>query len=320
MDNNEMIPFWDVTAAEAKGSRGSFARKAVRVDVFKNNNEIFAAGCYRTDGGSIVPLSGPEDPMLAGTVVYSAELPPVDAPVFCDAPVTAVENSDCILVARKMLERGLNPALLNLADCHVACGFYPRGSNAQEESVCRSTTLSRSLYQYYDPERAAQASVAFRGKRYPMDYHFGGIYSPDVVVFRDPADWFRLLEKPFKLGIISVAALNFREKNDHKERDLRYRSEDGGFTPEGLQIMKDKIHTIYRIALANGHDSLVLGAFGCGAFRLRADLVAGLFRDILAEAEFRGRFKEVRFAILERGRASMTGLNGKFAPFYEVFG
>ena len=320
MDNNAVIPSWDVKAAKEKGAKGSFAKKAVRVDVFKNNSEIFAAGCYRTDSGKKVRLSGPDDPMLDGTVIYSEEFSPGEGPVYGNGLVTAVENSDCILVARRMLERGLNPALLNLADCYVACGFYPRGSNAQEESLCRSTTLSRSLYQYYDEKRAGEVSVAFRGKRYPMDYHFGGIYSPGVTVFRDAADNFRLLEEPFKLGIISVAALNFREKNDHKERDLKYRSEDGGFTPEGLQIMKDKIHTIYRIALANGHDSLVLGAFGCGAFRLRADLVAGFFRDILAEDEFRGRFKEVRFAILERGRAAETGRNGKFAPFYEIFG
>lgn len=318
--DDTIVPSWDVKAAKEKGAKGSFAKKAVRADVFKNNNEIFASGRYLTDGGRVVPLSGPDDPMLEGTIFYSEEFTPGEGPTYGDGPATAVENADCVLVAKGMLERGLNPALLNLADCHVACGFYPGGSNAQEESLCRSTTLSRSLYQYYDEKRAAQVNVAFKGKRYPMDYHFGGIYSPGVTVFRDAADNFRLLEEPFKLGIISVAALNFRDKDDHKERDLRYRSEDGGFTPEGLRIMQDKIRTIYRIALANGHDSLVLGAFGCGAFRLRADLVAGLFRDILAEDGFRGRFREVRFAILERGKSAPKGPDGKFAPFYETFG
>ena len=83
--------------------------------------------------------------------------------------------------------------------------------------------------------------------------------------------------------------------------------------------MKDKIRAIYNLAIINGHDSLVLGAFGCGAYHLRPDLVAPLFRDILDEDEFFGRFKDIRFAILEHGSADETGVNGKFAPFYELF-
>lgn len=78
--------------------------------------------------------------------------------------------------------------------------------------------------------------------------------------------------------------------------------------------MKNKIRTIYRIALSNGHDSLVAGAFGCGAFRLPADKVAALFDEILKETEFKNKFKEVVFAILDK-----DGENGKFAPFYKSF-
>jgi uncharacterized protein (TIGR02452 family) len=153
-----------------------------------------------------------------------------------------------------------------------------------------------------------------------LDYHSGGIYSPGVTVFRDGFDNFRLLEAPYKVGVISVAALNFRDREGHPARDGKYRSEDGGFTPEGLEIMQDKIRTIYRIALVNRHDSVVLGAFGCGAFRLKSEIVARLFYDILEEDEFLGRFKEVRFGILERGTTGETGLNGRFRAFYELFG
>ena len=89
--------------------------------------------------------------------------------------------------------------------------------------------------------------------------------------------------------------------------------------PEGKEIMLSKIRTIYSAAIAAGHDALVLGAFGCGAFRLRPDLVAGMFRDVLFEPEFKGSFRAVVFAILEKPGAE-SGPRGKFAPFYSIFG
>ena len=47
-----------------------------------------------------------------------------------------------------------------------------------------------------------------------------------------------------------------------------YFEETGYLTREGLEIQKNKIRTTYRIALENGHDSMILGAFGCGVFHL----------------------------------------------------
>ena len=78
--------------------------------------------------------------------------------------------------------------------------------------------------------------------------------------------------------------------------------------------MRNKVRTIYRLALANGHDSLVAGAFGCGAFRLPCDKVAELFNEILGEPEFKNKFRKVTFAILDK-----DGVKGRFAPFYHVF-
>ena len=94
----------------------------------------------------------------------------------------------------------------------------------------------------------------------------------------------------------------------------QYQLPDGGINPEGMEIMRNKIRTIYRIAASTGHDSIVLGAFGCGAFRLPCATVASIFKEVLQEEEFNGQFKAIRFAILDK-----DGPNGKFAPFYEMF-
>ena len=306
---------WDKEAAAAKAARGTFAGKAVRIDVYRNNAEIFHEGGYRTDSGRDVLLPV-DDPMLEGTRVYSAPLrvdavPAVREPLFTD-----VLNEDALIVAKNLADKGYRPAVLNLADGYTACGFYPRGSRAQEESLCRVSTLSRSLYRLYDEELAREVNVPFVGGGYPMDRRNGGIYSPGVTVFRDAKDSYRLLDEPFKVSVISVAALDFSERQG---RDLAFRLPDGGIAPEGLDILREKIRTIHRICLDNGHDSLVAGAFGCGAFRLPAETVASLFRDILDEPEFAGKFRAVVFAILERGTRTSTADRGKFAPFYRLF-
>ena len=143
--NENKFPSWDTAAAAEKGSKGMYGPRLVRADVYSSNNRIFAAGGYVTETGKVVTLPGADDPMLSGTKVYSEafSLSPADGR---EDTVTACVNDDCLRVAHGMLGRGLNPAVLNLADAYTACGGYYKGSGAQEESLCRASTLSRSLY------------------------------------------------------------------------------------------------------------------------------------------------------------------------------
>ena len=307
-------PTWDRSYAE--GMTGLFKSRVLRQQVYTSNSEVFHAGGYTTESGKDVSLPI-DDPMLAGTKFYNEAFSVNDIEVKTDKVLTNTVNKDCIIVAKDMLDEGYNPALLNLADAYAACGHYKQGWRAQEESLCRATTLSRSLYQYYKAtsgkaDRYAQeVNVTLIKSAYPMDINFGGVYSPGVTVFRNSADDYAFLEDPYKIGIISVAALSFKEKTG---KDLQYQNPEGGFTPEGLAIMKNKIRTIYRIALANGHDSLVAGAFGCGAFRLPGTDVANLFNETLNETEFKNKFRKVTFAILAKKKS-----DERFQPFYEVF-
>ena len=162
-----------------------------------------------------------------------------------------------------------------------------------------------------------------RYNAYPLDIDFGGIYSPDVTFFREGKDkFYAFREQPFKCGVITVAALSFRESNRYCNDELHFRAADGGFTSQGEAVQLNKIRTIYRIALKNGHDSIVLGAFGCGVNKLPCAAVANQFKTVLDEPEFKGKFAALVFAIME-GRGSVrkpVEENGKFAPFYTTFG
>ena len=141
-----MAVTWNPETFFEKASRGSFAAKAARADVFKNNCEIFQAGAYETVSGKTVGLN--PSPMLEGTVVYDAPVAIPEADALSDPPMVGVANIGCLELGRELQEKGYDPVILNLADAYVACGFYERGSNAQEESLCRQSTLSQSLYQY----------------------------------------------------------------------------------------------------------------------------------------------------------------------------
>lgn len=306
---------WNPDTYFEKASKGSFAAKAARADVYKSNCEIFQAGAYGTTSEKTVELN--PSPMLDGTVFYDAPFTIPESAVQSEPPMTGVANIGCLELGRELQLKGYNPVILNLADAYVACGYYEKGSNAQEESLCRQSTLSQSLYQYYGEQQSENSGVAFRGKKYPMDIRYGAIYSPHVTVFRKGArDGFALMDEPYETAIISCAALDFNEKHG---KNREFRTSDGGFTREGREIMLSKIRTIYGAALLAGHDALVLGAFGCGAFRLRPDLVAELFREVLFETAFKNRFRAVTFAILEKSGPE-SGIHGKFAPFYQIFG
>ena len=310
------LPTWDKKAAAEEAAGGMYKARYVRQKVYKNNSEIFCAGGYVTESGKEVEIAI-NDPMLDGTKVYSEAFDVNHIVARSTETTRSTVNNDCLAVAKRLLDEGLNPCVMNLADAYTACGFYKKGSNAQEEALCRATTLSRSLFQFFKPKSgkadryAEEANITLKEFAYPMDLNFGGIYSPGVTVFRNGLDFHALLEETYKVGIVSVAALDFNEKHG---KNREYQAVDGGMTAEGEEVLKNKIRTIYRIALSNGHDALVAGAFGCGAFRLPSDRVAALFDEILNEAEFKNKFANVTFAILDK-----EGAKGKFAPFYELF-
>ena len=83
--------------------------------------------------------------------------------------------------------------------------------------------------------------------------------------------------------------------------------------------MLNKIRTIFRMGVEHGKDALVLGAFGCGAYKLPVSEVVKLFRMVMNEPEFANKFRLLVFAIREKPRRP-NGLNGKYAAFYQEFG
>lgn len=64
---------------------------------------------------------------------------------------------------------------------------------------------------------------------------------------------------------------------------------------ELLELHKKRARHMFTVAAANGADILVLGAFGCGAFRNKPEIVARAYKEIIPE--FQGQFAGIEFAV-----------------------
>lgn len=217
----------------------------------------------------------------------------------------SVVNGDCLVVGKAMIDEGLNPAVLNMANAYRPGGGVINGARAQEECIFRLSNLFMSLYRYDSThnlileENRNEYTSRFVNfglieQGYPMDEDFGGIYSGDVTVFKDgDYEW---IADVYQTAFISVAALNISREVRVGGRDFLC---NGQLSDDAIRITKNKIRTIYRIGVLHGHDSLVLGAWGCGAFGNPPEQMAQLFMEVLNEDEFRGRYRDIRFAIIE---------------------
>ena len=292
-------------------SRGGDAKRALLTKVFTHNLDIFRDGAYRTESDRVVTLP------VSGAFVDNSQM--FSAPIILQndtkgvRPQWLVLNQDCILVTRDLVEQGYNPALLNMASLYHPGGGVLQGSGAQEEELCRRSTLAISLYQFSLPggrygDLADMVRVKRRAERYPMDNMYGGIYSPDITFFRGTQEeGYALLDETFQAAVISVASLNYNPKHGHNTLD------NGNIPEADKPVLKEKIRTILRIGALKGHDSLVLGALGCGAFCTPPAQMARLFHEVLDENEFQGRFSKIVFAIID-GPSS-----NNFKPFLKEF-
>ena len=296
---------------KASVSRGGDAKRALLTKVFTHNLDIFRDGAYRTESDRVVTLA------VSGRFVEQSEMfsAPIVLPVDYVKTDTqlSVLNVDCIIATRDLVGQGYNPAVLNMASLYHPGGGVLTGSSAQEEELCRRSTLVISLYQFSLPggrygDLADMVRVKRRAERYPLDNTYGGIYSPDITFFRATKDeGYALLDEPFRAAVISVASLNYNPKHGHNSLD------NGNIPEQDKPILKEKIRTILRIGVLKGHDSLVLGALGCGAFCTPPAQMARIFHEVMDEQEFQGRFKKIVFAIID------SPSSNNFQPFLKEF-
>ena len=204
----------------------------------------------------------------------------------------AVINADSFEAGR----RYENPLVMNFANAHGAGGGFLWGANAQEEALCRASTLYASI----TSKKAAEMYLYnnTHPSRVESDYM---LISPNVVVFRGAGCL--LQEKPVVMGVVTAPAPN------------RYGAALLAHDKMIEETFVRRIRIILLAAIRYGYRNLVLGAWGCGAFGNKPEDVAGYFKKVIVEEGYGRFFDEICFAVYgkEDGK-NITAFRKVFTP------
>lgn len=185
------------------------------------------------------------------------------------------------VVAQDTLEAARHishPVVLSFANAFVPGGAFLLGSGTQEESLCRRSALYAAI-----SSREAKGFYCY-SRTHPVSQPHGRIlYVGDVCVFRGMDNG--LLEKPYVVDVVSAAAPNRRGFDCLLSRRRRN------------EVIIDRIRAMVFAAASHDRHSLVLGAWGCGAFGNSPEDVAGCFKRVLVDEGLCAFLDEVVFAI-----------------------
>ena len=223
------------------------------------------------------------------------------------------ENADSFSLARKRMgqfsydlgEKGVKPILvLNLANAVNPGGGVHRGAKAQEEDLCRKSSLllsleSKNARPYYDYNKSLHTYMGSDAI----------IINPQVEIIKDENG--NLLPDTVIAAVMTCAAPM-----------LRYGME-GMTQSEYEALMYRRITGMLKTAAYLGYQYLILGAFGCGAFRNDARVVSDLFYKALKEFDYDGMkekdmFRRIDFAVMDHSadQYNFKEFSRNFSHFY----
>lgn len=227
---------------------------------------------------------------------------PAEEIVFLDEPSRYDTPAKVVVSKKRSLEAAMGypdqkVCVLNFASATNPGGGVVNGSNAQEEAICRCSTLfpcirdEKIKEQFHDKHRM----LLKKGELNAL-YNNDCIYTPDVTVFKTDTEFPKLMpeDKWFQIDVISCAAPNLR----HKPSNAMNPDSGNRAVPikpsELLTLHMKRIERVLEIAKRNKEEVLILGAFGCGAFQNPSEVVADAMARIVPYTQ---DFKVIEFAV-----------------------
>lgn len=282
-------------------------------DMLQDTLRILEQGAYQKDGRT-VPLKLSMEEMREAYVLL-----PQDVEDICGRTdfqkVFALgrcgygcQNKDSFAAAREQYQKysylfgkDSKPVLvLNLANPVNPGGGVRNGAKAQEEDLCRKSSLLLSLEsseaaKYYEYNRSLHTNMGSDGM----------IFTPQVEIIKDENG--DLLEDTVIVAVLTCAAPMVKYGKEGME-EAAYE-----------EMVYHRIMGMLKCAGYFGYKNLVLGAWGCGAFRNDARVMSDLFYKALKEMDFGGMrendfFRRIDFAVLDRTEALYN-----FKEFYRNF-
>ncbi len=208
------------------------------------------------------------------------------------------ENANVIVSQKRTFEvamgyKGKKVAVLNFASASNPGGGVQSGAGAQEECLCRCSGLffclsvKEMMDGFYNPHRQEGNPL----------HNDDIIYTPGVTVFKTDTLVPKLMPKDawYDVDVITCAAPNLRARPSNK-----YNTGDGSSAvtlsdQELLDIHEKRLRRILEVAIIERNDTIILGAFGCGAFRNDPKIVAKAAANVIPD--YLHAFRNIEFAI-----------------------
>ena len=226
-------------------------------------------------------------------ILENAERGKPDRNVYEEKSRVVVSKRRTFEAASNYTVEGGRIAVHNFASASNPGGGVVNGANAQEECLCRCSGLYFCLSMrdmmkgFYDPHRMAHDPL----------HNDDIIYTPKVTVFKTDTAEPQLMGESdwYEVDVITCAAPNLRQNPSNS-----YNSGDGNravkIKDRDLLVLHEKrLRRILDVAVLKGDDTIILGAFGCGAFMNSPDVVALAAKNVISD--YLNAFKNIEFAV-----------------------
>ncbi len=176
---------------------------------------------------------------------------------------------------------GFKVGVLNFASGTNPGGGVVKGSSAQEECLCRESTL----YPVISDKKFWKDFYQYHRNRNIASYSDRVIYTPDILVLKDSSG--NLLDTKYPVDVFTCCAPNLREKpsnsmNSNAGKAVKLKDNDL------LTLLVNRYTNLLNIVQSRGIDVFITGAIGCGAFQNKPYIVATAWRKALDASSFNG--------------------------------
>lgn len=224
---------------------------------------------------------------------------------------TIVSTKRSFEAASVYAKAGKRVCVLNFASATNPGGGVTHGSSAQEESLCRCSTLYPCLnveemwQKFYLPHRASANPL----------YNDDCIYTPGVMVTKTDVSFPERMPESdwYQVDVLTCAAPNLRSIPSNPMNPFAGDKPVNIEMDDLYQLRKKRIEKIFKIAIVNDVEVLILGAFGCGAFCNPPEVVAKAFYDV--QKKYEHYFETIEYAVFCGGHETQN-----YEAFCNVFG
>ena len=194
--------------------------------------------------------------------------------------------------------QGLKVCVLNFASATNPGGGVSNGSSAQEECLCRCSTLYPNINKNnIRQEFHEKHKMLLKQNHMNATYNDDCIFTPEVIVFKTDDNSCKIMEETqwYNVDIITCAAPNLRKRPSNAMNPNSGMEAVQISQKQLKELHQKRLRRILSIAKQEKEDVVILGAFGCGAFQNPPEVVAKAFEETIQEFLF--DFQVIEFAV-----------------------